>query len=119
MAPSIDTPAPVPLAAQLGVQALSLQGKESAAKQSKVLHRHLGHVPLRATRAEGVYLYGPGDAGAGSEKRYLDACGGAAVVSIGHGDERVVGPLIEQMRTVNYCHSGNWSVSAGLLRAQS
>ena len=45
------------------------------------------HYPA-AVRGEGVYVFGE------QGKRYLDACGGAAVVAIGHG----VGEVAEAVR---------------------
>jgi adenosylmethionine-8-amino-7-oxononanoate aminotransferase len=55
-----------------------------------------------ADRAEGVYLYDS------TGKRYLDACGGAAVVTIGHGVREVVEAISLQAETLAYCHSSQF-----------
>ncbi|PWN46367.1 PLP-dependent transferase [Ceraceosorus guamensis] len=81
----------------------SSQAIGKAAKTSHVLHMNLKQAPMKAERAEGCYIYGP------DGKRWLDACGGAAVVTVGHGNQRVVSALCEQLQTVNYCHSLNWT----------
>lgn len=38
-------------------------------------------------------------------RRILDACAGAAVASVGHGDTRVINAVAEQMRTLSYHHT--------------
>ncbi|KAM0747742.1 adenosylmethionine-8-amino-7-oxononanoate aminotransferase [Meredithblackwellia eburnea MCA 4105] len=67
---------------------------------SSVLHRTVDHQPLFITSAKGSYLVTK------EGKRILDGCGGAAVVSIGHGDERVLNGMFDQMKKVSYVHSG-------------
>lgn len=37
--------------------------------------------------------------------RILDACAGAAVASIGHGDQRVIQAVAKQMSTLSYHHT--------------
>lgn len=37
--------------------------------------------------------------------RILDACAGAAVASIGHGDQRVINAVATQMTTLSYHHT--------------
>ncbi|PWN52013.1 aminotransferase, class III [Violaceomyces palustris] len=69
---------------------------------SRVLHRVLGLDNFEAVKAKGSYIF------ASTGEKLLDACGGAAVVSIGHCDQRVIDALLDQMTTVNYCHSGMW-----------
>ena len=81
---------------------------------STVLHRTVDHHPTFIERAQGCYLY-PEDP---SSPILLDGCGGAAVISIGHGDARVIQALTKQMNTVSYLHSGafaNRVSSGGLL----
>ena len=56
-----------------------------------------------AVRGEGVYLY---DA---NGKKYLDACGGAAVVSIGHGVPEIIDAITQQARQLSYVHSSQFT----------
>jgi adenosylmethionine-8-amino-7-oxononanoate aminotransferase len=41
----------------------------------------------------------------GLSSRILDACAGAAVASIGHGDQRVIYAVAKQMTTLSYHHT--------------
>ena len=59
-----------------------------------------------AARGEGVYLYD--DQG----KRYLDACGGAAVVTIGHGVREVAEQIAEMTSRLPYVHSSQFQTQA-------
>ena len=45
-------------------------------------------------------------------KSYIDAAGGALVVSIGHGDERVIAALDDQARRVSYVHGTQFANEA-------
>ncbi len=77
----------------------------------------LRHYPL-AVRGEGVYLF---DA---AGKKYLDACGGPAVVTIGYGVAEVVHALAEQAARLPYVHSSQFHTQvaaelAALLCAQA
>jgi len=63
---------------------------------SHVFYRKFGVELPVITRAEGVYLYD--DRG----KRYLDACGGAMVASIGHGVPEIADAIAEQAKKVAY-----------------
>ena len=66
---------------------------------SYVFHRHTQqHLP-RAVRGDGVYLIDS------SGKRYLDACGGAAVSCLGHSHAAVVGAIKEQLDRLPYAHT--------------
>ena len=47
-----------------------------------------------------------------SGKSYIDAAGGALVVSIGHGDEQVVAGLADQARSVSYVHGTQFATEA-------
>lgn len=67
---------------------------------SAVLHRTVDHQPLFIASAKGSYLTTE------SGQQVLDGCGGAAVVSIGHGDPRIISALTKQMEQVSYLHSG-------------
>ena len=64
-----------------------------------VLHRHLHHTPPVAVAGHGLWLR---DA-AGRE--YLDASGGAAVSSLGHGHPDVIAAVHAQVDRLAYAHS--------------
>jgi adenosylmethionine-8-amino-7-oxononanoate aminotransferase len=68
-----------------------------------VIHRHLRSTPPVAVSGEGVYLV---DA---SGKRYLDACGGAAVSCLGHGHPAVVAAMHAQIDRLAYAHTSFFS----------
>ena len=65
---------------------------------SHVFPRVLDRILPTAVRAEGAAIW---DA---DGKRYLDAAGGAIVVGIGHGDERVVRAMADQASRLAYAH---------------
>jgi adenosylmethionine-8-amino-7-oxononanoate aminotransferase len=68
----------------------------------------LGHVFHRSTRStlpqviggEGIELL------AANGRRYIDACGGAAVSCIGHGHPLVTKAIAEQAQRIAYAHTG-------------
>ena len=66
---------------------------------SKVMHRTTR--PNLATIASGEGVYLSDDTG----KKYLDACGGAAVSCLGHSNERVKQAIIDQVSNIPYAHS--------------
>ncbi|MFG6178312.1 aspartate aminotransferase family protein [Halomonas sp. THAF12] len=66
---------------------------------SHVFHRHLKQRYPTAVSGEGPYLI---DA---DGRRYLDACGGAAVSCLGHSDAEVVEAIREQVGRLAYAHS--------------
>ncbi|MFQ5996294.1 MAG: aspartate aminotransferase family protein [Dehalococcoidales bacterium] len=51
---------------------------------------------------EGIYLFDQ------DGKRYIDFSGGPHVVSIGHGDQRVIAAMTEQMKKASYFFRGFW-----------
>jgi adenosylmethionine-8-amino-7-oxononanoate aminotransferase len=63
---------------------------------SHVFYRKLNAALPKIVRAKGVYLYDE------HGKRYLDACGGAMVASIGHGVEEIAAAVAAQARAVAY-----------------
>lgn len=66
---------------------------------SKVFHRNpLNEYPL-AVSGDGAYLI---DA---SGKRYLDACGGAAVSCLGHSDRSVIEAIEQQLERLAFAHT--------------
>jgi adenosylmethionine-8-amino-7-oxononanoate aminotransferase len=56
----------------------------------------------QATRAEGCFIY------TADGRRYLDASGGAAVVTIGHGVEEVARSMADQAARLAYVHSSQF-----------
>ena len=86
---------------------------------SSVLHRSLHHEPFVVVSAKGQYLT------LSTGHKVFDACCGAAVSCIGHGDPRVISALATQGHTVDYIHSGHYTtssveqLSALILRDQS
>jgi adenosylmethionine-8-amino-7-oxononanoate aminotransferase len=65
-----------------------------------------GEYPI-IERGEGVYVYD------NSGKRYLDACGGAAVVSIGYGVREIVDAISRQASALPYAHSSQFYTEVG------
>ncbi|ORX36244.1 aminotransferase class-III [Kockovaella imperatae] len=67
---------------------------------SSLLYRDLkGQLPDIVVEAKGSYLYLKNGA------RILDGCAGAGVASIGHGNERVINAVADQLRTLSYHHT--------------
>ena len=66
----------------------------------------------KATRAEGCFIY------TAEGRRYLDACGGAAVVSIGHGVPEVARAIGDQASRLAYVHSSQFSTGPAETLAQ-
>lgn len=66
---------------------------------SQIIHRSLRSTPAVAVSAEGAYIT---DA---CGKRYLDACGGAAVSCLGHGHPDVLAAMHRQIDQLAYAHT--------------
>jgi len=71
-----------------------------------VFHRTTGERPPTAVRGEGIFLID--DDG----RRYLDACGGAAVSCLGHGNPQVAAAIAEQVAALDYAHTGFFTSDA-------
>ncbi|NNE53775.1 MAG: aspartate aminotransferase family protein [Sulfitobacter sp.] len=67
---------------------------------SHVLRRSLTADQPVIVKGEGSYLIDS------TGKRYLDACGGAAVSSLGHSNRAVRDAVAKQMETLSYAHTG-------------
>ncbi|KIN63645.1 Aminotransferase [Sulfitobacter noctilucicola] len=67
---------------------------------SHVLRRTLTGDQPTIVRGEGAYLIDS------TGKRYLDACGGAAVSSLGHDNRAVRDAVARQMETLSFAHTG-------------
>ncbi len=64
-----------------------------------VFHRQLRSVPPVAVGGEGVYIEDK------QGKRYIDACGGAAVSCLGHGHPDVIRAIKDQTDRLAYAHT--------------
>ena len=73
------------------------------AERSSIFHRTPSHSYPLALRGEGVYLF---DA---TGRRYIDASGGAAVCSLGHGHQRVLEAIRRQAEQLCYVHTSFFS----------
>jgi len=71
-----------------------------------VLHRSASANPPVAVRGEGIFLF---DA---SGRRYIDACGGAAVSCLGHGHPRIISAIADQASRLEYVHTGFFTTEA-------
>lgn len=69
------------------------------AVSSHIFHRLARKVPPRASFGEGAWIVDQ------SGKKYLDACGGAAVSCLGHGDPEVVAAISQQAARLAYAHT--------------
>jgi len=73
---------------------------------SYALHRSLLSDPPYAVKGEGAYLI---DA---SGKRYLDACGGAAVSCLGHSHPAIIEAIQKQVEQLPYAHTSFFTTEA-------
>jgi len=73
-----------------------MPGEAHRYPRSKVFYRNLRKAMPCIVRGEGVWLVDR------EGKRYLDACGGAFVANLGHGDTALSRALFEQARQVAY-----------------
>jgi adenosylmethionine-8-amino-7-oxononanoate aminotransferase len=70
---------------------------------SAVLHRNLKKT--LPTAVEGSAGYIVDDSG----RKYLDACGGAAVSTLGHSNGRVIAAIKDQLDKISYAHTGTFT----------
>ncbi|CAG0907642.1 unnamed protein product, partial [Cyprideis torosa] len=70
---------------------------------SAVFHRHCHVQPPLAQRGEGPYIIDK------QGKRYLDACGGAAVSCLGHNNPEVIAAMKAQLDRIAFAHTGFFS----------
>ena len=73
---------------------------------SGLLYRQVGASLPVAARGEGAII--TDDDG----RRYIDACGGAAVSSVGHGHPRVVAAMREHLDRLDYVHNSFFTSAA-------
>ena len=67
---------------------------------SNIFPRHTANLPPQVANGDGTYVV---DA---NGKRYLDACGGAAVSCLGHSNQVVVDAVKQQLDKIAYAHTG-------------
>lgn len=73
---------------------------------STVLHRSLHASPHTVTHASGIKLY------LKDGRTIIDACGGAAVANLGHGNQEVGIAAAKQMSQVSYVHTGAYTTES-------
>lgn len=72
-----------------------------------LLHRSLHQRPYKVTSAKGIYLT------LADGRVVMDACGGAAVACLGHGNDEVLQAVYQQMSTgISYIHSLTYTTDA-------
>ncbi|KLU86862.1 hypothetical protein MAPG_05870, partial [Magnaporthiopsis poae ATCC 64411] len=71
-----------------------------------LLHRSLIEDPLDVSHASGSYLT------LSDGRQILDACGGAAVTVLGHGNQEVLAATVAQMQKVSYVHTGMYTTGS-------
>lgn len=74
--------------------------------ESPVFYRDLERTYELAERAAGVWIESAGG------RRWLDACGGALTVSLGHGRRELVRAASRQLESVSYVHGAQFSTLA-------
>ena len=92
-----------------GFQASATQFKMEKANAKPgpaLMHRSLLHEPETVIHASGLTLT------LSSGRTIIDACGGAAVSSLGHGNREVLDAAMQQMQKVSYVHTGAYTTSA-------
>jgi adenosylmethionine-8-amino-7-oxononanoate aminotransferase len=80
----------------------------SGSRAVPVGEAHVFHAALRKTypvvsHGEGIYLYDT------DGNRYIDACGGAMVVNIGHGVREIADAMAAQIGRVAFAHRGQFT----------
>ena len=73
---------------------------------SNVFYRNVKKTYAEVEKGDGIYLYD------NEGKKYIDACSGAAVSNIGHGNKRVVQAMVEQAEKVAFSHLSRWTSKA-------
>ncbi|EXJ85209.1 hypothetical protein A1O3_05884 [Capronia epimyces CBS 606.96] len=82
-------------------------GAAAAVTPPALLHRSLHQQPYKVSSAKGIYLT------LDSGRVVMDACGGAAVTCLGHGNDEVLQAVTRQMNTgVSYLHSLTYTTEA-------
>ena len=86
-------------------QPLATQTKQNPDSNHAMLHRSLAYKPDIVSHASGVHLT------LDSGRTIIDACGGAAVTCIGHGNQEVYAAALSQMNKVSYVHTDAYTTT--------
>ena len=73
-----------------------------------MFYRSVNKTLTQVERGEGIYLYDI------EGNKYIDACSGAAVSNIGHGNKRVAQAIANQAEKVAFAHLSRWKSSPGM-----
>jgi adenosylmethionine-8-amino-7-oxononanoate aminotransferase len=73
-----------------------------------VFYRSPRKIYPRAVRAEGIFIYDE------TGKSYLDGSGGAVVVSIGHGVEKIRQAMLDQAGRIAFAHGSQFTTEAAV-----
>ena len=71
-----------------------------------VFHRYPSAILPVIDRGEGVFVFDT------DGKKYLDACGGAAVSCLGHSDARVKKAIVDQLDRIPFAHTAFYTSEA-------
>jgi adenosylmethionine-8-amino-7-oxononanoate aminotransferase len=71
-----------------------------------VFYRSTSRRPPIAVRGEGIFLFDE------HGKRYIDACGGAAVSCLGHGHPEIADAIAKEAARLEYAHTGFFTSEA-------
>lgn len=83
-----------------GITAITVKsGNEQPPRKTAVLHASLKTEPLKAVGGSGCFIT------TADGKQILDASAGAAVASIGHGNQRVKDAILRQLDEISYCYA--------------
>ncbi|HZK12282.1 MAG TPA: aspartate aminotransferase family protein [Atribacterota bacterium] len=80
--------------------------------QSSVFYSSVNSEYVVVDKAQGMYLYDT------KGKKYLDAAGGVAVVTIGHSVPEVIDAITEQAKKVSYVYGGTFTSEARIKLAE-
>lgn len=72
---------------------------EHVPRKTAVLHASLKTAPSKAVKASGCFIT------TAEGRHILDASAGAAVASIGHGNQRVKDAIVRQLDDIGYCYA--------------
>ncbi|MFO3797553.1 MAG: aspartate aminotransferase family protein, partial [Anaerolineales bacterium] len=76
--------------------------------EDRVFYRNLRKFYPTVDRGEGIYIYDT------DGKEYIDASGGAAVVSIGHGVKEITEAMIRQAERISFAHGSQFTSQAAI-----
>lgn len=102
---NVGSQAPAPLANYKQRSATGAPSSLDGAEMPALLHRSLVTRPYLVDHATGSYLH------LADGRAVLDACGGAAVAVIGHGNAEVIAATTAQMQRTSYIHTGSYTTT--------